>query len=64
MVTTLVFDARGRLTLPRKLRQGLGARVVAIQTPHGVVLHPVPSHVRLPIKAKDASGESAALAEA
>lgn len=64
MTTMLAFDARGRLTLPRRLREGLGSRVVAIQTPHGVVLHPVPSHVRLPGKAKDVSGESGASAEA
>lgn len=64
MTTTLTFDARGRLTIPRALRKGLGARVVAIRTPHGVVLHPVPSHVRLPVRAKDVSGEAAAAAEA
>lgn len=64
MGAMLSFDSRGRLTLPRQLRKGLGSRVVAIQTPHGVVLHPVPSHVRLPVKAKDVSGESAASAEA
>lgn len=64
MTSLLTFDARGRLTIPRQLRVDLGDRVVAIRTPHGVVLHPVPEHVDLPVDARDASGEQAALDEA
>lgn len=64
MGTTLSFDARGRLTIPSHLRDGLGEHVVAIRTPHGIVLHPVPRHVHLPLSAKDVSGERAALDEA
>jgi hypothetical protein len=63
MGETLTFDARGRITLPRSLREGLGDRVVAIRTPHGVVLHPVPAHVALK-GAGPASGEDEALGEA
>lgn len=59
----LTFDDRGRITLPRSLREGLGDRVVAIRTPHGVVLHPVPSHVSLKGSAASASGEEEALGE-
>jgi bifunctional DNA-binding transcriptional regulator/antitoxin component of YhaV-PrlF toxin-antitoxin module len=61
--TTLAFDARGRVTIPRHLREGLGDRVVAIRTPHGLVLHPVPKHVHLPAPAKGISGEDAASSE-
>jgi len=61
---TLRFDARGRVTIPRHLREGLGDEVVAVRTPHGVVLHPVPRHVELETPAEAASGEAAALEEA
>jgi len=64
MSSLLDFDARGRLTIPRHLRAELGDRVVAIRTPHGVVLHPVPEHVHLPKPAGEVSGESAATDEA
>lgn len=60
----LTFDARGRITLPASLREGLGKRVVAIRTPHGIVLHPVPAHVALKGSAASASGEDEALGEA
>jgi DNA-binding transcriptional regulator/RsmH inhibitor MraZ len=63
MSELLSFDARGRITLPRSLREGLGERVVAIRTPHGVVLHPIPAHVALKGSAAAASGEEGALGE-
>lgn len=61
MTHLLQFDARGRITIPHGFRDALGPRVVAILTPHGVVLHPVPEHVDT-----DAvpDGEQAALEEA
>ena len=62
-MTAITIDERGRLTLPRKLREGLGDTVVAIRTPHGVVLHPVPQHVDLDVDAAEASGEDAAMDE-
>ncbi len=61
---TLRFDARGRITIPASLREGLTDEVVAIRTPHGVVLHPIPEHVDLPVPADQASGEAAARDEA
>ncbi len=62
MPTTLSFDARGRLTVPKHLRQGLTDEVVVIKTPHGLVIHPVPESVDLDAPAKDASGEDDAQA--
>lgn len=63
MPQTLRFDARGRITLPANLRKHLTDEVVAILTPHGVVLHPIPEHVDLPVPASEASGEEAAMDE-
>ena len=65
MPQTLRFDARGRITLPAHLRKHLTDEVVAILTPHGVVLHPIPETIpddALP-PASEASGEEAALEE-
>ena len=64
-VTSL--DDRGRITIDRALRVRLGARVVQVLTPHGVLLRPVPDTLpdngRLP-DALGATGEDAAVAEA
>ena len=64
MTNLLSFDARGRVTIPAELRAGLGEHVVAIRTPHGVVLHPVPRTVAIPGAAARTSGEDAAQNEA
>lgn len=61
------LDKRGRLTIRREYRKVLGARVVQILTPHGVLLRPVPDtlpdHGELP-EALVASGEEQAEGEA
>ncbi len=64
MTDLLHLDARGRVTIPKKLRRFLEGDFVAIATPRGIVLHPAPDHVDLPIAAEDATGEGVALAEA
>lgn len=63
MPVTLTFDARGRVTIPAALRKELGREVVAIKTPHGVVLHPIPKTVRIPVAASRVTGEDRAAAE-
>jgi len=63
MPSTLTFDARGRVTIPADLRRGLGDEVVAVKTPRGILLYPVPKHVDVPIPASKASGEDAAWEE-
>jgi DNA-binding transcriptional regulator/RsmH inhibitor MraZ len=64
MPETLHFDARGRITIPKELRKRLKGPIVAILTPHGVMLRSVPLHVHGRLAAKDASGEDAAMEEA
>ena len=67
MTSASAIDDRGRITIDRALRAHLGARVVQVLTPHGVLLRPVPdvlaSKKTLP-KALSASGEAAAADEA
>lgn len=60
MPTTLSFDSRGRLTVPKHLRQGLTDEVVVIKTPHGLVIHSVPEHVDLDVPASQVTGDDAA----
>jgi hypothetical protein len=61
------LDHRGRITIQREFRRHLGARVIQILTPHGVLLRPVPDTLpdkgRLP-DALTATGEEDAQAEA
>jgi hypothetical protein len=61
------LDDRGRLTIRRAYRRILGARVVQILTPHGVLLRPVPDTLpdrgRLP-PALTMQGEEEAAVEA
>jgi hypothetical protein len=66
VVEEIVLDERGRITIPQAFRRLFRQRVVAILTPHGVLLRPVPDTLpdrgRLP-SALHASGDEAAFEE-
>lgn len=66
MVEEIILDDRGRITIPQPYRRLFRQRVVAILTPHGILLRPVPDTLpdrgKLP-PALEASGDEAAYEE-
>lgn len=60
MPSALRFDARGRITIPKSIRKGLGKEFVAIRMPKGIVLYPIPKHIEIPTPAGDVTGEDEA----
>jgi bifunctional DNA-binding transcriptional regulator/antitoxin component of YhaV-PrlF toxin-antitoxin module len=63
MTEELLLDERGRITIPQAYRRIFRQRVVAILTPHGVLLRPVPDTLpdrgTLPAALEDVSGDDA-----